>query len=549
MFSNVLEQEALENKIRKALEHIERAVGYTYGPNGSNVTYIDSETRHPKPTKDGKTVLMNLCYQDEVMNTVLNYMVNSAITQEKEVGDGTTTLTLVTCELYRRVADYIKEKKLQKSVAMKIFTQVNSVLSAFIQSSAKPMIEENDVDRMREQLNIRLLAYTATDGDAELSQTITDIFMNSQKPKVAINYSTEDKHVYKKTVGVDIGGQVIFKDQVFDGHHLKRIDSGVSVILCRGPFAPSYEKFSELTFQLRANDQRLVVVCNDVGDDVRRFMIGADSIKTGLTGNIFFIALNTIEEEEFTNLGSLFSAKTIQSQDLSAVQNDVFVDFILDSSAHADSAIIGTKGISLYGTKRDEEVISRIIQDYEAKIQEVIDEQGETPQSLPIINMLKAKINKFSRDFVQLFVGGETEAMTRYNIALADDAIRSIENAYEHGIVDGMNYSILSITDDLLVDVIGENIPYREQIFDFIKIIRSAYETVTKRLALDVDQAEGLIEKIVNKDVVNLRFGDEKIPVRNCAYTDLVILSNAADNIIFFMMSAFLGTRPDIAME
>lgn len=539
MFNNVVKGDDLEKKINIVLDDMAEHVGRTFGPNGLSVAYRDRETGFPRSTKDGLTVLRNLSYMDELMDVIHTYMKEAAITQEKEVGDGTTTMTLVTVELYKRLSKYIKDNGIQNSVAMKIFEKVKNVLTAYIEGNARPITDLSD---------IRILAYTSTDGDAHLSQIIHQIYSQHQNAKININFSSANKHSYTAVDGCVIDCQLLFKNKIFKDYHIARIDTKLSVVLMKGVFAPSYSEFTDLVHELRTEDKNLIIICNDIGDDVSRFMNAEASEKLGLTKNVFFACVSEVQDEYFAETGSLFNAKTIIQQDLTNMSksDEGFVANLLNISTEIDAGILGSNGITLVGTKRNEEAVSAITKELDAKIEDIIAQSGDTPETRPMINSLLSKKIKLSRIVVNLYVGGETNQMTRYNMGLADDAVRSIENALEHGILDGMNKTILQLTSESIgghEDKLSEMETY---MYEMIDIVRDSYVTVTKKL--EVTPTEDFIDNITKGKVLNLRLGDETIPVINNAYTDLVILKNAYDNVILFMMSAFLKSRPDVAM-
>jgi len=538
MITNTLKHDKLIKKTRMALSDISETVGFTYGPNGSNVVYIDNETRFPETTKDGITVLRHIKYHDQLMSTILFYIRNSAMRQEKEIGDGTTTLTLLTAELYKNMSEYIEKENLQKSVARKIFKHVNMILQDFVVSNSIPFnVKEHAY----------LLAYTSTDGDKDISNIVAKIYEDDETAKINIHFSSASQHNYNKIDGLSIDGTILFKDLVFKDYHIHRLDTNVCVSLVKGYFNPSYSETSNLTEYLRNNEQNLIVVCNDIGEEASRFLSNPASQKLGLTKNIYFVTVQNTSIDYFIELSSLTQAKIIESQDIHSMSIEGrFVDQFMETTVIVEHAVLNLSSITLAGTTRNEPLIQTIIDEAMQKIKLIKEENGDTPQNQPLIEKQKSKIQRLNRKIVNLYIGGDSENTARYNMGLADDAVRTIENAFKYGVIAGMNKSIISISDDE-IDSFEEIKPYGEHIKSVMYILRKSYINITKLLS--PDSGDEFINDIISGKIRNLREGDNTIPVINNAYTDLVILKNVYDNVIFFMMSAFLGTNPEIAMR
>ena len=76
------------------------AVGVTLGPRGRNVI-IDSTFGSPKITKDGATVAKSIEFEDREINVGASLIKAVALKTNDEVGDGTTTSTILAREIYR----------------------------------------------------------------------------------------------------------------------------------------------------------------------------------------------------------------------------------------------------------------------------------------------------------------------------------------------------------------------------------------------------------------------------------------------------------------
>ena len=82
--------------ILNAVKKFNSIVSSTLGPKGYNVM-IDRNLNYPMVTKDGVTVADNVQFNDKVEDTVVRLIRGAASKMSSEVGDGTTTATVIAC--------------------------------------------------------------------------------------------------------------------------------------------------------------------------------------------------------------------------------------------------------------------------------------------------------------------------------------------------------------------------------------------------------------------------------------------------------------------
>jgi chaperonin GroEL (HSP60 family) len=89
----------LNEYIATILDHLATAVGSTFGPAGLNTIIHKSDMSHSF-SKDGYSVLREIMYNEPVANTVKELVKNVSRKMTLTVGDGSTTVVLVTSAIY-----------------------------------------------------------------------------------------------------------------------------------------------------------------------------------------------------------------------------------------------------------------------------------------------------------------------------------------------------------------------------------------------------------------------------------------------------------------
>lgn len=150
-----------------AVMQIYDAIKTSYGPLGLDKMCIDA-TGYVSVTNDGATILKNMLIDD----ATAKLLTNLALEQDKEVGDGTTSVVLLACNLISKGAELIQDgvhasivvsgyrmafneciKYIKTKIAKKIqiddsfFSSEKSILNSIIETSisSKILSQENEV--------------------------------------------------------------------------------------------------------------------------------------------------------------------------------------------------------------------------------------------------------------------------------------------------------------------------------------------------------------------------------------------------------------------
>ena len=106
-------------KLLAGVEKLAETVVSTLGPNGRNVVIAQQGGNLPTSTKDGVTVAKTISLKDPVENLGAQIVKQAAIKTGDSAGDGTTTSTLLTKELFKEGMKYTNISQKHNAVSIK----------------------------------------------------------------------------------------------------------------------------------------------------------------------------------------------------------------------------------------------------------------------------------------------------------------------------------------------------------------------------------------------------------------------------------------------
>ena len=107
--NNIVSKESLRKVQKSTMQTIADALRMTYGPLGSNswlITGNDKQSLKNEFSKDGRTVLKKILFTDPIEMAIQTEIEEIALYTDKEVGDGTTSATLISNAIFQRFYEY-----------------------------------------------------------------------------------------------------------------------------------------------------------------------------------------------------------------------------------------------------------------------------------------------------------------------------------------------------------------------------------------------------------------------------------------------------------
>lgn len=165
--SNSMRGHDVQRVVKRVVDEMLQDLAPAFGPGASDYFMISDGSIYY--TRDGMEISKTLTFDNELAKQIHNIMFQAADRQAKKVGDGTTTLFLYYCFLYKRLYDELFPK--EGSCFHKIGGNINSIRVQWkkVVQAVKDELKKITVPMTNEYLLSML--YTATQ-DAELSAAI-----------------------------------------------------------------------------------------------------------------------------------------------------------------------------------------------------------------------------------------------------------------------------------------------------------------------------------------------------------------------------------------
>lgn len=110
--TNIVPTETLRSVQADAISIISDAVCHSFGPSGSTTMFIKTNKEgnflENGYTKDGFTIIKNIRFMDYISGAVVNNLIDSARYIVKTVGDGTSSVAIISAEVLRHYAMIIQ---------------------------------------------------------------------------------------------------------------------------------------------------------------------------------------------------------------------------------------------------------------------------------------------------------------------------------------------------------------------------------------------------------------------------------------------------------
>lgn len=404
-----------KNKLLKGVNLVGDAVGCTLGPKG-NCVIIGDIDKKPIVTKDGVTVAKYVETKDLTEDAGVKLIREAAINMLNEVGDNTTTATVIAQALINESAKY-----LNKVHPIQIKQELQNILPDIIEEFKKyihPIIDNSD---------IRNIATISANNDLEIGDLIYEAFQKIGKDGII---NVEESQNSNTSIKVIEGMQF---DKGYIVQHFVT-DSNKDQCVLENPYIFITEHKIE-----RIKD--LTIILNKVVNEGRSLLIIASDYDN-----------EVIETFKLNVLQNRIKCCLVQAPSFGEYRKQVLDDIailtkgfnlsydcgleILDSKSEylgtCTKAIITKNDTTIIGGTGD---VKQRISDLKSELDRI----KATPelQGSFKIKFLEERIAKLSAGICTIFVGGTTELELKERKDRVEDAVCATKAAIEEGVVSG----------------------------------------------------------------------------------------------------------------
>lgn len=483
----------LDFHIDRALSIADAVVGATLGPGGRPV--LIERYEHGLPpfvTKDGVTVFRSMALRGSAQHCALEIARDGAARTASEAGDGTTTATILTYAIYKRIKQFCADNP--KVSAQRLVRHLEKVFRDHIEPTIKSLSVKADLGTDEGKKLLRAVANISVNGDTDLADAVMKCFdITGDEGNVTI---------------VDKNGPSGYDVEAIDGYAIPGMGYEDS---CGGYYSkfvndPGSQRcvMSKPTFVLYngvINEmQMLMPLLEKVGSAwINKDVNGEKLHETAYTSNVVVVAMGfsdtvlgtlamNFEKPETFNVFPLIVPNSGQANgqyeflmDVAAVTGAKVLDPLNAPLEMAELTDFGP-GVEQFEVHRFRSSIMGYADEFLllCRIDE-LKQKLQAPESELDAILLRERVAKLSRGIAKLWVIGSSNGEIKEKRDRAEDAICAVRGAIKDGTLPGGSWTLLKLCESMPHD-------------DFVDgVLRQAFMRPFNRLVSNggiVDDAE-----------------------------------------------------------
>lgn len=469
------------------LDKISDAVTGTMGPKGRNV-YLMDETL-PTITNDGVTVASRIRLADQEEDAGAYVIRNVTGQQNDDVGDGTTTVTVLTQAI---IHECLKRPENAMQIKQSLKEAGDKVLEILAKKSIK--LNKNDIEKVA----------LISSEDPKISRLITEI-INKLGDNAVVN--VEDSKTFETDYEIVDGyeAHVGFMSPHFitDKKTNRAIYENIPVLISQkkianlGDIAPIFEMFK------KEGINSCVIVADDIDDSMLGILVQNNLM--GTFKSLVIRATGWLLED----IEGATGARAIS--DSTGVTFKGFTKEYLGSVkkvvCDAHKTVFATDGVS------------------SKQYAELLDMQAENEPNMYQAEQLRKRAAKMRGGVAVLRIGASTDFERDYLRLKAEDSVKAVQAALAEGIVEGGGMTLWRIAQEIKPKTIGEEILKKAMTAPLRKIIENAGKDYTEVISampegLGYDAKAGVYANLIDIGVI------DPSKVERCALENAVSASS-----------------------
>ncbi len=413
MSNQLLFDAEAREKLLSGAEKLGRAVATTLGPKGQNVLlYMKGQS--PVITKDGVSVARVVTLNDPLEQAGVDIVRQAAIETNNVAGDGTTTATVLACEILNKAKSYITSGTSPLDLKRGLDSGLKTVLEKIDQMS-EPIKDEED---------IKHVATVSAGGDTKLGELVAEAVLAAGKDGAV---TIEESKSLETTLDVVEGFQ-------FDGGYVSP-----QFVTDERRGAVSYnDVLYFVTDAVLDNIDEMLPLLEVVARDGRPFVIVAEEVEGQLLAALIMNRMRGQMKIAAIKAPRYGEERRNMLEDIAATTGATFIS--------KDSGIrLSQVELAHLGTSKSIEILkyNTTIVDgggSEENIDELIEslkDRVETCDSLNEAERIQERITRLASGVSVLRVGGATEIEMVEKKHRIEDALEAVKSAQLEGIVPG----------------------------------------------------------------------------------------------------------------
>ena len=465
----------LSTKLLEGVTTLAENVGATLGPKGRNVI-LQKKGERPVITKDGVTVASFVDLDDPVANLGAQVIKQAAQVTADEAGDGTTTSTILSHEIFRQASGHLTAGISPVEIKRGMDKAV-TILTSELETVSRPIETLDD---------IRHIATISANGDKHLGRLISEAVDKTGKDgAITIEPANSSTTSLELIEGFQFDSGYLSPQFVTDKRRWTMRHENALILVSDTTISAVEQIFPAL--QIASRESRaLVVVAEDVQDQALAALI-MNTVRG--TMKVAAIRAPGYGEERRACLEDLASS----------VGATVLGPAGKHPLSKVDISHLGTVKVceakknwaTFVGGTGNPTVLEERIEQLKAEIQQT--------DSLKECEAIQTRVNRLASGVAILKIGGSTEIEMMEALHRAEDALQAVRSAQEEGTVAGGGTALVQASQRL------SNVPF--DVFETenddqalgAKIVLSAVSAPLRTMASNAGLSIDLTEKTVRE--------------------------------------------------
>lgn len=445
----------------------------TLGPKGKYVI-VQKPFQNPSVTKDGVTVADTLHLKDEIANMVVNVLREAASQTVKQVGDGTTTATLLAAEIIR-VSEELHTHKIDSNQVRKVLKEISEAMIEYIKSKS---IECSTPEELKH------IAYISSNNDNELADLISKAVYAAKESGIVI---VEDSKGIETTMNLVNGFRFdrgFVSPYFINVPHKMQCEYENPVILVTDKKIRSTQDISHI-MEASAKAQRpLVIIADEIEAQAIALLV---TNRVRLNFPVVAIKAPSYGQNRHDNLVDI--ATFVGAKFFSEEKGDKLSKCTIEDLGTIDKIIVTNQETTLVGdSPRQEETKARI--EYLTSIIELQDHEWKK-------EFIQKRIASLCGSIAVIYVGDKTESAAKEKKFRIDDALQATQTAFKSGYVAGGGVVLPKAFEYVSTEFQSKPVTLDE--VKIYEMLREVFYAPMKTMLENSGISDELVEKLVNE--------------------------------------------------
>ena len=518
-----------------------------------------------------------MAFEDNVENSVLNFIQKVSSRLNRTTGDGTTTAVIIASCLFHKLKSIKEKNKISTRELTHHLEDIVEKVVRELKEASIPLVKGNDEENEIDWYGLLNVATISLNNDLSSAKVIVEAFK-----KIGPYGSIQ----IKKARGFDTGISFTSGMEIHNGMTLPvfmnnketksfECNGEVEIFLSEEILANYHiQDFSLLLQRSMQQNIPLVIIAPGYDDNFTSFLMSNKlQLKDKLNIVPIIISMRTSsDKEKMIDFASYIGCNPYSSERFSSLKSYIETSFKEENILGAVQEVIISENRSLFsgscakGSFYDSE---KRVEELKAELKALEEKDCETLDNELDITKLKSRIRSLDGSGVAtIYIGGDSEQEKKTKMFLYEDAASACKSALKFGVLPGGCLATIKILHNLLVKYIHDHkkiISERDSDLSYSKVqnyinileeICFAYKLSYKLLLKDKDNSkyynyineyieDDKVYDIVNNTSEVFSFNGKAISNVVCsAETDIEILRTAISIINLLVCSdAYISWR------